>query len=126
MTAPEAPATRWQKLAAWVRTAPGRFRKAFALVGTIAAIPGVLGLLNLIPGVEISAGTFATVVAVAGALAGGGVVAAVPNKPSLDDALRALKPHGLYVSTADPAPAVDPLIAEDVPRTLLTPVPPKE
>ncbi|MBB1154012.1 hypothetical protein [Amycolatopsis dendrobii] len=82
-----------QRLADWA----ARFRKALAAVLTIAAVPGVLGLINLIPGVHLDAATFATIVTVVGALAGGGVVAAVPNKP----------PN---------PPAVDPLYAEDVPR----------
>lgn len=84
-----------ERLADWV----GRFRKALALVATIAAIPGVLGLINLIPGGHLDAATFAAIMAVVSAVAGGGVVAAVPNKP------------------ANPAPRVDPLYAEDVPRT---------
>ncbi|SFO59438.1 hypothetical protein [Amycolatopsis rubida] len=84
-----------QRLADWA----ARFRKALAAVLAVAAVPGVLGLINLIPGVHLDAATFATIVAVVGALAGGGVVAAVPNKP------------------AAPTPVVDPLYAEDVPRT---------
>lgn len=82
-----------------------RFRKALAGAVAVAAVPGVLGIINAIPGVDISAGLFATLTAIGAVLAGGGTVAAVPNTASVDDALRALKPHGLYVTdVAPPSP----------------------
>lgn len=78
-----------------------RFRKALAGAVAVAAVPGVLGLLNALPGIHIDAGLFATLTAIGGILAAGGTVASVSNKASLNDALRALKPHGLQVVRPD-------------------------
>jgi len=75
-----------------------RFRKALAGAVAVAAVPGVLGLINAIPGVHLSAALFATLTAVGAVLAAGGTVARVPNTPSLDDALKAAGQHGLIVS----------------------------
>ncbi|WP_086853594.1 hypothetical protein [Amycolatopsis kentuckyensis] len=81
-----------------------RFRKALAGAVAVAAVPGVLGVLNALPGVHIDAGLFATLTAVGAVLVGGGTVAAVPNTPSLDDALKAAGQHGLVVGSVNPAP----------------------
>jgi len=81
-----------------------RFRKALAGAVAVAAVPGVLGLLNALPGIHIDAGLFATLTAIGAVLAGGGTVAAVPNVPSLDDALKAAGQHGLIVSPVADVP----------------------
>jgi hypothetical protein len=82
-----------------------RFRKAIAAVLAIAAVPGVLGVLEA-AGVHMSASVWATILGVATVIVGGGTVAAVPNTPSLDDTLRAAAVHGLLVKKVDGSPAV--------------------
>ena len=74
-----------------------RFRKAIAGGVAIAAVPGLLGALNAIPGVHISAALFATITAIGAVLAGGGTVAAVPNVLSDYDLARAAARRGLRV-----------------------------
>lgn len=87
----------WPTTVAWYE----RFRKALAAILAIGAVPGVLGVLDLV-GVHLSAGAWATILGIATVIVGGGTVAAVPNKLSLDDTLKALKPHGLYVTDVPP------------------------
>jgi hypothetical protein len=74
-----------------------RFRKALAGAAAVAAVPGVLGLINAIPGVDISAGLFATLTAIGGVLAGGGTVAAVGNVLSAADLAKGAAARGLGV-----------------------------
>ena len=74
-----------------------RFRKALAGAVAIAAVPGVLGLVNALPGVHIGAGLFATLTAIGAVLAGGGTVAAVPNELSPADLTKAAAARGLGV-----------------------------
>ncbi|WP_372672962.1 hypothetical protein [Amycolatopsis kentuckyensis] len=82
----------WPTAVAWYQ----RFRKAVAAVLAIAAVPGVLGVLEAI-GLHLSAGTWATILGVAGVVVGGGTVAAVPNALSDDDLTKAAAARGLSV-----------------------------
>ncbi|MEV8610121.1 hypothetical protein AB0383_19715 [Amycolatopsis sp. NPDC051373] len=80
MTASPAPG-RWQRLAAWVRTAPGRYRKAIAGLSGYLTVPAVVGVLAAV-GVHIDADTAALVIAIGGGLLGtSAVVRAKPNDP---------------------------------------------
>ncbi|WP_409186736.1 hypothetical protein F9C11_21845 [Amycolatopsis sp. VS8301801F10] len=84
------------RLAAWLRTAPGRYRKAIAGLWGYLTVPVVVGIVAL-AGVHIDGDTAAWIIAVGSVLLGTGAVAgAKPN-----DA---------------PAPRVDPLYAEGVAR----------
>jgi hypothetical protein len=74
-----------------------RFRKALAGALAVAAVPGVLGIINAIPGVDISAGLFATLTAIGGILAAGGTVARVPNVLSPADLTKAAAARGLGI-----------------------------
>lgn len=73
-----------------------KFRKAVATILAIAAVPGVLGVLDLI-GVHISAGVWATVVSIATVIIGGGATALVPNTQSVADVQKAAAKVGLVV-----------------------------
>jgi hypothetical protein len=74
-----------------------RFRKAIAGAVAVAAVPGVLGLINAVPGVHISAALFATLTAIGAVLAAGGTVARVPNVLSPADLTKAAAARGLGV-----------------------------
>lgn len=74
-----------------------RFRKALAGAVAVAAVPGVLGIINALPGVDISAGLFATLTTIGGILAAGGTVARVPNALSPADLTKAAAARGLGV-----------------------------
>ncbi|WP_020657386.1 hypothetical protein [Amycolatopsis benzoatilytica] len=90
-----APCRTRQRLAVWLRTAPGRYRKAIAGLWGYLTVPVVVGILALV-GVHIDGDTAAWIIAAGAAILGtGAVVRAKPN---------------------DAPPAVDPLYAEDVPR----------
>lgn len=73
-----------------------RFRKALATGLAVAAVPGVLGVLDLI-GVHLSAGTWATILGVATVIIGGGATALVPNTLSQSDVQKAAAKVGLVV-----------------------------
>ena len=83
-----------------------RFRKAVAVVLALAAVPGVLGLLEAV-GVHMSAGLWATILGIGTVIVGGGTVAAVPNTPNFADALKAAEAHGLLVTPVGPAAKLD-------------------
>jgi putative effector of murein hydrolase LrgA (UPF0299 family) len=82
----------WPTAVAWYE----RFRKALATVLAVAAVPGVLGVLDLI-GVHISAGVWATVVSIATVIIGGSATALVPNTLSQSDVQKAAAKVGLVV-----------------------------
>lgn len=98
----------WAKAIAWARTAPGRYRKALAGLWGYLTVPVVVLIAHL-AGWDMDADTALLVIGIGSAVLGTGAVAAA-------------KPN----DNTRPAPAVDPLIAEDVNRTPITPVPPKE
>lgn len=73
-----------------------RFRKALATVLAVAAVPGVLGVLDLV-GVHLSAGTWATVISIATVIVGGTTTALVPNTLSPADLTKAAADRGLGI-----------------------------
>ncbi|QYN26677.1 hypothetical protein [Amycolatopsis sp. DSM 110486] len=78
---PDSTPGRWQKLTAWARTAPGRYRKAIAGLWGYLTVPAVVGVLAAI-GVHIDGTTAALIIAVGGGLLGTTAVArAKPNNP---------------------------------------------
>ncbi|WP_033288242.1 hypothetical protein [Amycolatopsis jejuensis] len=73
--------TRFQRLAAWLRTAPGRYRKALAAVWGTLTVPALVGIAAL-AGWHLDSGTAAVVITVGSAVLGTGAVAvAKPNDP---------------------------------------------
>ncbi len=75
--------THWQRLAAWLRAASGRYRKALAAVWGYLTVPAVVGIVAL-AGVHIDGDTAAWIITLGSALLGtGAVVKAKPNGPPL-------------------------------------------
>lgn len=93
MTAGHGP---WPTAVAWYE----RFRKAVATVLAVAAVPGILGVLDLV-GVHLSAGTWATIISIATVIVGGTTTALVPNTLSPADLTKAAAARGLGI-TPDP------------------------
>ncbi|MFF4600168.1 hypothetical protein [Amycolatopsis sp. NPDC001319] len=83
MTAPELKLTRCQKLAAWARTAPGRYRKALAGLWGYLTVPAVVGILAAV-GVHIDGDTAALIITVGSAVLGTtAIVRAKPNDEAI-------------------------------------------
>ncbi|MBB4689837.1 hypothetical protein [Amycolatopsis jiangsuensis] len=96
--APVGEPTVWQRLGAWARTAPGRYRKALAALWGVLTAPVVVGVLAA-AGVHIDGDTAALIITAGSLVLGTGAVAA--SKPN---------------DSATAPASVDPLYAEDVTR----------